>query len=124
MNAKAIALAARAALEDKQGIDPIILDIRKLTSVADYFLLVHGNSDRHVRTLADAVLDTLHEKKIKPHHTEGLQEAKWILIDYGSVMIHVFHRDTRAFYNLERLWGEGKILNGSPLYEKRPKKTR
>ena len=114
MNSKSMALLAKAALEEKQGMDPLILDIRKLTQVADYFVVAHGNSDRHVRTLADAVVDWFRAKQMDPAHVEGMREQKWILLDYGSVIVHVFHRDTRSFYNLERLWGEAPRVTGHP----------
>ncbi len=113
MNSKQLILAAHSAAEDKQGIDSLILNIKSLTDIADYFLLVHGNSDRHVRTIADAVIDQLRAQKVKPLHVEGLKEANWILIDYGAAIIHVFHYQTRQFYNLERLWGDGKTLKVS-----------
>lgn len=123
MNSKQLILAAQSASEDKQGIDPLILDIRSLTDIADYFLLVHGNSDRHVKTIADGIIDHLYVKKIKPVHVEGLKEANWILVDYGSVMIHVFHYQTRQFYNLERLWGDAKIVKISEgKHERKVKK--
>ncbi len=124
MNSKQTALACNAAIENKKGIDPVILDIRKLTDIADFFIVVHGNSDRHVRTIADGIIDELHVKKIKPSHVEGLREASWILLDYSDVIIHVFHYKTREFYNLERLWGDAKIVKLSENHERKTKKTR
>ncbi len=125
LNSKQLILAAHLASEDKKGIDPLVLDIRKLTDIADFFLLVHGNSDRHVRTIADGIIDHLHAKKIKPVHVEGMKESNWILIDYGSVMIHVFYYQTRQFYNLERLWGDAKIVKTSEgNHERKVKSTR
>lgn len=116
MNSKSMALLAREALEEKQGVNPIVLDIRKLTQVADYFVIVHGNSDRHVRTLADVVLEWFSARHQEALHVEGMREQKWVLLDYGPVIVHVFHRDTRSFYNLERLWGEAAVV--------KPKKAR
>lgn len=125
MNSKQLISAAYHACQDKQGIDALILDIRKISDIADYFLLVHGNSDRHVKTIAEGIIDQLHEKKEKPYHVEGLQEASWILIDYSSVIIHIFHYQTRQFYNLERLWGDAKVVKISEKKHERPsKKTR
>ncbi len=125
MNSKQLILAAHSASEDKKGIDPLILDIRNLTDIADYFLLVHGNSDRHVRTIADGIMDHLYTQKAKPVHVEGLKESSWILVDYGSVMIHVFHYQTRQFYSLERLWGDAKVLKVSEgKHERKVKSTR
>jgi len=125
LNSKQLILAAHSASEDKKGIDPLILDIRNLTDIADYFLLVHGNSDRHVRTIADGIMDHLYTQKAKPVHVEGLKESSWILVDYGSVMIHVFHYQTRQFYSLERLWGDAKVLKVSEgKHERKVKSTR
>jgi len=125
LNSKQLILAAHSASEDKKGVDPLILDIRNLTDIADYFLLVHGNSDRHVRTIADGITDHLYTKKVKPIHVEGLKESSWILVDYGSVMIHVFHYQTRQFYSLERLWGDAKVLKVfEGKHERKVKSTR
>ena len=123
MNAKSIASLVRSAFEEKKGLDPLILDVRKLTDIADFFVLVHGSSDRHVRTLADHVLDCLSEKGIEPAHVEGLSGSKWILLDYTSVIVHVFYHETRKFYNLERLWGDGQIVTPKRQNERRVKKT-
>ena len=124
MNARQIVVLARSASEEKKGIDPLILDLRKLTDIADFFLLVHGTSDRHVRTIADAVIEFVGRKKIWPLHAEGLKDATWILVDYGAVIVHVFHHETRKFYNLERLWGDAKIVEVREKHERQTKKTR
>ena len=110
MQPKRIALLAQKAADDKKGEEPIILDISKLTSIAHYFVIVHGNSDRHVKTIAHHILDTMKEKKVPLWHNEGLEGGSWVVLDYASVIIHVFYRDTRQFYNLERLWGEAARL--------------
>ena len=86
-------------------MDPLILDISKLTTVAHYFLIAHGNSDRHVRAIAQNISDELEENKIRSWHREGMSEGRWIVLDYGSVIAHIFYRDLREFYGLERLWG-------------------
>lgn len=125
MNSKRLALLARSASEGKKGVDPLILDIRKLTDLADFFVVVHGTSNRHVRTIADAIVDGLYIKKIKPLHIEGRNEATWILLDYGAVIVHVFHHETRKFYNLERLWGDAKMIGvGREHHERQTKRTR
>lgn len=124
MNSKELACLARFASEEKQGIDPVLLDLRKLTDIADFFLLVHGTSDRHVRALADQVVEFLGGKKVWPLHVEGMKDATWVLIDYGAVIVQVFRHDTRKFYNLERLWGDAKIVEARKKHEKRIKRTR
>jgi ribosome-associated protein len=103
---KKIALLARDAASDKKAEDPIILDLAKLTDIAHYFVITHGNSERQVRAIADHVVGTLKEHKIPVWHLEGMDDGKWVLIDFGMIIVHVFYREIREFYNLERLWGD------------------
>lgn len=97
----------QTAIEDKKGIDMQVLDISSMTSIADYFVVVSGNSSTQVTSIADEV-----ESKMflagyeKVSNKEGYQSARWILIDFGDVIVHVFHKDEREFYNLERLWSK------------------
>ncbi len=107
---KKIALLARSAAEDKQAENVVGLDVNKLTSLAHYFLIMHGNSDRHVRAIAQNIIDVLKENKNKILHLEGLDSGQWVLLDYGSVIIHIFYKEIREFYNLERLWGDAPAL--------------
>jgi ribosome-associated protein len=97
--------AARAALDKKAG-DLVVLDVHALSSVTDFFLVCSGRSVPHVRTIADGILGALKADGVRPLHTEGTAESGWILIDYGDVLVHVFLEDTRAYYALERLWGD------------------
>ncbi len=113
MRAKQLAILAQEACEEKKGEDIVILDIRKLSSISDYFVIASGTSDRHVRAIADNVIDRFREKKVKCTHMEGVQESKWILLDFSDVIVHVFYPETRRFYNLERLWGEAAKLDDS-----------
>lgn len=106
MQPKRIALLAWSAADAKQAVDPIILDISKLTSVAHYFLVAHGNSDRHVRAIAENIQEELKKRKVPLWHAEGISEGRWALLDYGSMIVHLFYRDLREFYGLERLWGD------------------
>ena len=124
LNSRQLAFFIHSAIDEKKGLEPLILDIRKLTDIAEYFVLAHGTSDRHVRTIADAVLDRVATEKIKPFHIEGKHDATWILLDYGSVIVHVFHHETRKFYNLERLWGDAKIVNVGMKRERKTQKAR
>ena len=110
MRPKAVALLAKEAARDKKAENPVILDLEKISDVARYFVLVHGNSDRHVKAIAEHVIATLEAKKVKLFHQEGLTDGLWILLDFGSVMVHVFYRDTREYYGLERLWGDAGRL--------------
>lgn len=110
MHPKRIADLAWEAADAKQAVDPIILDISKLTTIAHYFLVTHGNSDRHVRAIAQNIQDELQKKDMPPWHLEGMREGRWVLLDYGSLIVHIFYRDLREFYGLERLWGSAAQL--------------
>ena len=97
--------AARAAL-DKKAADLTVLDVQGVSSVTDYFLVCSGKSATHVRTISDAIRQELKTDGIRPLHAEGRPESGWVLLDYGDVLVHVFLEDTRAYYALERLWGD------------------
>lgn len=96
-------LAGQAAL-DKKAEDVVILDVRGISSFADYFVIMSGRSTRHVQGLAGAVEESLRNKKVKGVGSEGLTEGVWVLLDYGDVVVHIFYAGTREFYNLEGLW--------------------
>ena len=108
MQPKKIAELIRTLAEDKKAEDPVILDISRLSSFAHYFFIAHGNSDRHVKSLAAHIMDEMKKLKMPAYHVEGLQEGKWVLLDFGPVIAHIFYHETREFYGLERLWGEAK----------------
>lgn len=110
MQPKQIALLSRKLIEEKQGEHPVILDVADQTTVAHYFVITHGNSAPHVKAIVDYLMETFKAKKVKIYHVEGVQSAEWVLLDVGPVIIHVFHRDKRDFYNLERLWGDDKEI--------------
>lgn len=110
MQPKKIALLAREAALDKKAEDPIVLDVSKFTNVAHYFLIAHGNSDRHVRAIAQNVADECKKNGASVYHVEGMDSGTWALIDLGAVLVHIFHHETREFYGLERLWGDAPRL--------------
>ncbi len=90
----------------KKAEDVVILDLRKLTSMTDYFVICTGSSNKHIKAIADSVLDGLIELGIKPWHKEGLSSAQWVLLDFVDVIFHIFQDEMRTFYNLEQLWGD------------------
>lgn len=96
--------------EDKKALDSVVLDLREITSMADYFFICSGESTTQVRAIADGIIGRLKNKKIKLWHTEGYEEARWILLDYGTVIVHIFYKDTREFYNLEGLWADAPLV--------------
>jgi ribosome-associated protein len=101
-----LALAAATALDDKKGEDILVLDVSGLLVVTDVFLLASGTSTRHVRSLMDDADFALRELDRRPIRREGAEYGEWVLLDYGDVVIHVFERETRAYYDLERLWAD------------------
>ncbi len=106
-----MAKAAYNALEDKQGEEIKVLDIHEISVLADYFLIAHGNNPNHVKTLIDAVEDKMAELGYTPDHVEGYHEGTWVLLDFGRIIIHVFHKEARLFYDLERIWSDGKTVD-------------
>ena len=98
--------ATVAALEDVKGFDITVLDVQKMTSLTCYMVVCSGNSNRQTRALADNVFTTLKEKGCEPRSIEGEKEGEWVLVDCGDVIVHVMLPTTRAYYNLEQLWGE------------------
>ena len=99
--------AARSALE-KKARDVVALELAGLTDIADYFVIASGGSERHVKTIAEAVEHDMKEKGVAPLSTEGYEEGRWVIIDYGDVVIHVFLEPVRELYDLENLWIEAK----------------
>jgi ribosome-associated protein len=99
--------AAIGACEERKAHNGLVLDLRELNDATDYFLIVSGTSDTHVRAIAEHVIETLQASKYgKPYSIEGLAQGRWVLIDYVDMVVHVFHPELRSFYQLEQLWGE------------------
>ena len=105
---------AAKALDSKKAIDLQAIKISDLTIITDFFLLATATSSTHVRALADEVEEMLSRAGVEPNHIEG-KATGWILLDYGSVVVHVFDRKSREFYQLERLWNDGEIYDLSDM---------
>ena len=99
-----------AALADRKAVEPVVLDLRGLSGATDYFVIASGTSDAHVRGMAEHLIETLGPRGMAPHHVEGLAQGRWVLLDYVDFVVHVFHPDLRAFYQLERLWGDAPAV--------------
>ena len=95
------------AIDSKRGENIKIIKIDELTVIANYFIIANGNSTTQVKALADEVEFKLSQAGLEPKRTEGYQGANWIVLDYIDVVIHIFHKETRDFYDLERLWQDG-----------------
>ena len=103
-----------AALADRKAIEPTVLDLRGLTAAADYFVIVSGTSDAHVRGMAEHLLSALAPRGLVPHHVEGLTQGRWVLLDYVDFVVHVFHPTLRNFYQIERLWADAETIPLQP----------
>jgi ribosome-associated protein len=95
---------------DRQAQDIVLLDISQIASFADYFVICSGTSERQLKAIVDNVVETLEREGFHPVHTEGAPSSGWVLIDYGSVIVHVFAPEERDYYRLERLWGEAPTI--------------
>ncbi len=103
---------AVSALDDKKGCDVKVIDISEVTVIADYFVIAGGNNRNHIKTLCDNVEEKLiKEYGRSPKNVEGYTNASWILMDYEDIIIHIFSEEDRLFYDIERLWRDGKDLN-------------
>ncbi len=94
-------------LEQKKARDINIVNVDKVSILADYFIICSGTSTTHIKTLADELEEKMRDLGYRLHHKEGYNSARWILLDYGEIVVHIFHEEDRSFYNLERLWSDG-----------------
>ncbi len=92
---------------DKQAADVVMLDLHDVSLVADYFVICNGNSERQIKSITDEIVETLaRENRVKPLQIEGRSDSGWVLLDYGSVVVHIFSPETRDFYRLEKIWSQ------------------
>lgn len=96
------------ACEDKKGLDMKVLNIASMTAIADYFVIVSGNSSNQVSSIADEIENKMAEAGFEKTSREGYNSARWILLDFGDIIAHVFHKEEREYYNLDRLWSDSK----------------
>ncbi|WP_068470185.1 ribosome silencing factor [Parachlamydia sp. C2] len=112
------------AIYDKKGFNILVLDVRNVCTMTDYFIIAEGTVDRHVKALTQTIVDQLAQKGIHPLHVEGEKEGDWVVLDYGYFVAHLFIPDLREKYALEELWKEGSVINvqintaGAPLKNK------
>lgn len=105
--------AAYKALDDKFGKDIVILNISEISVLTDYFIIASGSNTSQIQAMADEVTKILSAFGINARHIEGYNSAEWILVDFGNIIVHIFAKENRAFYNLERIWADAKhvVLN-------------
>ncbi|MED3648158.1 ribosome silencing factor [Halalkalibacterium halodurans] len=98
------------AVDDKKAEQVVALNMKGISLIADFFLICHGNSEKQVQAIAHELKKVAQEQGIEIKRLEGYEQARWVLIDLGDVVVHVFHKDERAYYNLEKLWGDARTV--------------
>lgn len=107
------------AILNKKGREVVSLDLRKINdAAADYFIITHGDSSTQVKAIFDSIVYEAGEKGLQPYHSEGGKNSEWIIVDFVDVVVHIFHRDKRDFYDLEDLWSDGKLTKHSDDWTK------
>lgn len=99
------------AIFDKKGFNILVLDVRAFSTMTNFYIIAEGNVNRHVKAIANFIVDTMREAGLKPLHIEGTAESEWVVIDYGDIVIHLFIPEIREKYALEELWKESKIVD-------------
>ena len=117
MNPRELALKIAEILDKKGAMDIAVLQVDHLTSITDYFVIATGRNVQAVHSLSEDLTDRLAEMDVLPRRSEGLRESRWIVQDYASVIVHLFHPEERAYYNIERLWQDGKQVNLNGILE-------
>ena len=115
MESRELAKIAYNALDEKKGINISIIDISEISTLADYFIIAGGNNENQVKALANSVEEEIYKVDCKPKHIEGFDNANWILMDFSDIIVHVFNEEDRLFYDLERIWRDGKHLEVTDL---------
>lgn len=113
VDARTAAFAAANAAESKKGKGTVVLDVRQVTVLAEYFVIVGGESPSQVRAIVDAVADKLEPLGCKAIGVEGKSESRWVLLDYGDIIVHVLHETERGYYKLEQFWNQALMVDRS-----------
>ncbi|TFH02721.1 MAG: ribosome silencing factor [Calditrichales bacterium] len=109
MEAKELAYKITDLALEKKAKQIIVIDLHEISSIADYFVLMSGESSTQIKAIADHITREMKKQKTKIYHREGYNSLNWVLLDYVDVVVHIFRPETREFYGLERLWGDAKI---------------
>lgn len=114
-NAKKMAKIAFSSLEEKKGEDIRVIEIGEVAAFADYFIIANGTNPTQVNALVENVEDNLSKEGYEPKRIEGVKNTSWVLMDYGDIIIHIFSKEDRLFYDLERIWRDGKNISKEDL---------
>lgn len=112
-----MARLACKALDEKKGQDIKVIDIHEVSVIADYFIIASGSNQNQVQAMVDNVEEKLGRAGFEPKQIEGTKNSSWILMDYGDLIVHVFDEENRLFYDLERIWRDGKVLDAKEFLE-------
>lgn len=104
------AMRAASLCLDMKANDVVLLDLRGVTDMTDYFVIASGTSDTHVRAIGEHLISELKKESVRVHHVEGVQQGRWVLLDFVDFVVHVFHPTLRSFYQIERLWSDAEAV--------------
>ena len=104
------ALKAAALCHDMKANDVVVLDLKGVTDMTDYFVIASGTSDTHVRSIGEHLIAELKKEGVRVHHVEGVQQGRWVLLDFVDFVVHIFHPTLRSFYQIERLWSDAEVV--------------
>jgi ribosome-associated protein len=107
---KSAAKLAATLCQDMKANDVVLLNLQGVTDMTDFFVIASGTSDTHVRSIGEHVITELRKEGVRVHHTEGVQQGRWVLLDFVDFVVHIFHPTLRSFYQLERLWSDADVV--------------
>ena len=121
MDSKKLALLCRDLAENRKAENTVVLDVKKVSSVTDYFVVASGTSEPHLRAITDEITEKLRdEHNLRPHAVDGTLQTAWVVLDYFDVIVHVMHTETRKHYDLEGLWGDARAVTPAKSRKKAP----
>lgn len=104
------AMRAAALCHDMRANDVVLLNLQGVTDMTDYFVIASGTSDTHVRSIGEHIVSELKKQGVRVHHVEGVQQGRWVLLDFVDFVVHIFHPTLRSFYQIERLWSDAEVV--------------
>jgi ribosome-associated protein len=104
------AMRAAALCQDMKANDVVLLNLQGVTDMTDYFVIASGTSDTHVRSIGEHLISEMKKEGIRVHHVEGVQQGRWVLLDFVDFVVHIFHPTLRSFYQIERLWSDAEVV--------------